>query len=62
MLNLVLFQKYEKYEIKYRTKICDFTVDQKEAVARYSMVVQHGGTAWWYSMVVQHGGTANEVV
>ena len=33
------FSKYEKYEIKYRTKICDFTVDQKEAVARYSMVV-----------------------
>ena len=28
VLNFVLFQKYEKYDIKYRTKICDFTVYQ----------------------------------
>ena len=26
ILNFVLFQKYEMYENKYRTKICDFTV------------------------------------
>ena len=26
ILNLVLFQKYEMYENKYRTKISDFTV------------------------------------
>ena len=28
ILNFVLFQKYEMYENKYRTKICDFTVLQ----------------------------------
>ena len=26
ILNFLLFQKYEKYKSKYRTKICDFTV------------------------------------
>ena len=26
ILNFVLYQKYEMYENKYRTKICDFTV------------------------------------
>ena len=26
ILNFVLFQKYEMYENKYRTKLCDFTV------------------------------------
>ena len=26
ILNFVLLQKYEMYESKYRTKICDFTV------------------------------------
>ena len=28
ILNFVLFQKYEMYENKYRTKICDFTVSE----------------------------------
>ena len=27
ILNFVLYQKYEMYENKYRTKICDFTVE-----------------------------------
>ena len=29
ILNFVLFQKYEKYENKYRTKICDFIVQEQ---------------------------------
>ena len=33
-LNLVLFSKVRKYEIKYRTKICDFTVSEIGEVGR----------------------------
>ena len=32
ILNFVLFQKYEMYENKYRTKICDFTVKARRTV------------------------------
>ena len=31
MLNFALFQKYEMYENKYRTKICDFAVFKKKS-------------------------------
>ena len=30
VLNLVLFSKVRKYENKYRTKICDFTVTEHD--------------------------------
>ena len=37
ILNFVLFQKYEMYENKYRTKICDFTVITSLLKIRWNM-------------------------
>ena len=40
ILNFVLFQKYEMYENKYRTKICDFTVLEVSPVSLVVLAIR----------------------
>ena len=40
ILNFVLFQKYEMYENKYRTKICDFTVIDYQTLSLHNIACQ----------------------
>ena len=41
ILNFVLFQKYEMYENKYRTKICHFTVVELHFLSLFIIFIYH---------------------